>query len=101
MTRSWKRYISTLPPAPASDDANEQEEEGRMKARQERQRREEALKERERRVQAEKQRAKRQEMMAKGMLLEGEMELERAMKVDKGGLKGQLELMEEKHVTKE
>lgn len=92
-------FISTLPPAPESEDANEQEEEGRMKAGQERQRREEALKERERRVQAEKRRAKRQEMIAKGMLHEGEMELERAMKVDKGGLKGQLELMEEKHVA--
>ena len=91
-------YISTLSPAPGADDADEMEEVEMAKARQERQRREEALKERERRVQAEKQRAKRQEMMAKGMLLEGEMELERAMKVSKGGLKGQLEFMEEKRI---
>ena len=91
-------YISTLPAVLEVDDANEVEEEEKVKVGQERRRREEALKERERRVQAEKQKAKRQEMMARGVLLEGEMELERAMKVNKDGLKGQLELMEEKHL---
>ena len=76
-------YISTLPPAPENNGSAE-EEEGKRKQREERERREEAMKERERRVQAEKQRAKRQEQLAKGMLREGEMEIERAMKVSMG-----------------
>lgn len=84
-------YISTLPPAPEQSDISPEEEAEISRQRQERERREKALAERERRVQEEKRRQKSALQHSKGMLREGEEEIERAMKVGKEGLRGYLE----------
>ena len=84
-------YISTLPPAPEQSDVSPEEEAELSRQKQERGRRERALAERERRVQEEKRRQKSALQYSKGMLREGEEEIERAMKVSKEGLRGYLE----------
>ena len=85
-------YISTLPPAPEQSDISPEEEAELSRQKQERERRERALAERERRVQEEKKRQKSALQFSKGMLREGEEEIERAMKVSKDGLRGYLEV---------
>lgn len=84
-------YISTLPQAPEQSNISPEEEAELSKQKQGRERREKALAERERRVQEEKWRQKSALQYSKGMLREGEEEIERAMKVGKEGLRGYLE----------
>ena len=84
-------YISTLPPAPTENEQSIEESEEMKKSKEERERREKALRERERRVQEEKKRQAWEREGARGLLREEEREVERALKVGKRGLKGQLE----------
>lgn len=84
-------YISTLSSAPEQSDTSPEEEAELSRQKHERERREKALAERERRVQEEKRRQKSALQYSKGMLREGEEEIERAMKVGKEGLRGYLE----------
>jgi hypothetical protein len=82
-------YISTLPPPPTDVSAEDEEAEGLR--RRDRERREKALAEREKRVQDEKKKQAKDLAYGRGRLREEEMELQRAMKVSKDGLRGQLE----------
>jgi hypothetical protein len=81
-------YIDHLPFAPDQADISPEEEAELAKQRQERQRREAALAEREKRVQEDKRRQKAALHHSKGMLREGEDEIQRAMRVSKEGLLG-------------
>ncbi|KAI9712685.1 MAG: hypothetical protein M1820_001306 [Bogoriella megaspora] len=83
--------ISTLPPAPDSDERTAEDEEA-TKKRREREKREAALREREQKVQEEKRKQQKELQYGKGRLQEEERELERAMKVSKEGLMGQLQM---------
>ena len=60
----------------------------------ERERREKALAERRKQVLEEKQRQKGSLQLSKGMLREGEAEIERAMRIGKDGLKGYMKVGE-------
>lgn len=84
-------YIASLVLAPDYTEISPEEEEARMKERQERERREKALSERQRHVQEEKRRQRGHLQASKGMLREGEEEVERAMRVGKEGLMGYIE----------
>ncbi|KAI9795913.1 MAG: hypothetical protein M1835_004942 [Candelina submexicana] len=83
-------YISTLPPPPSQTELSPEEEEQAALKRQEREKRDRALQEREDRVREEKRRQKGALQYGRGVLKEGEMEIERALRVDKSGLKSQL-----------
>ncbi|KAI9818852.1 MAG: hypothetical protein M1827_007673 [Pycnora praestabilis] len=83
-------YISTLPPAPSRIDLSPEDEEEFKRRRTERGKREKALEERERRVKEEKRRQRSALEFRRGMLREGEEEIERAMRVGKEGLRAQL-----------
>ncbi|KAL8826069.1 MAG: hypothetical protein Q9191_004025 [Dirinaria sp. TL-2023a] len=83
-------HILDLPPAPAGLEGSEGPEE-MTKQRQERERREKALAERQLRVEEEKRRQRGALQFSKGMLREGEQELERAKKVGKEGLLGYMQ----------
>lgn len=83
-------HISTLPPAPTKLEISLEEQEAQAKERQERQRRQEALAERQRQVQGEKRRQNGALRYSKGMLREGEEEVQRAMRVGKEGLLGHM-----------
>lgn len=90
--RMAEAYIRTLLSAPAAEDLSgedEAEAEG-MKRRAEKERREAALRERERWFDEEKGKVRREEARARGRLMEEERELQRAMRVGREGLKGQL-----------
>ncbi|KAI4172765.1 MAG: hypothetical protein LQ343_003357 [Gyalolechia ehrenbergii] len=78
-------HISTLPEPPEGTDLNTEGERVTAKRKQERQRRE-ALAERQMQVQREKRRAREALEYSKGMMREGEQEVQRAMKVGKRGL---------------
>ena len=84
-------YITSFPPAPRNTELPPEEEEARRKERQERERREKALSERQRQVQEEKRKQKGQLLASKGILREGEEEIERAMRVGKEGLRGYMD----------
>ena len=84
-------HISRLGPAPTDLDMSPEEYEEQMKQKQERERREKALSERQMRVEEEKRKHRGQLQYSKGMLREGEQELERARKVGKEGLLGYME----------
>ena len=86
-------HISTLASAPTEHGISTEEQEAQAKEKQERQRRQEALAERQRQVQEEKRHQNSALRYSKGMLLEGEEEVQRAMIVGKEGLLG--------HMTKE
>ena len=86
-------YLTTLEPAPAAEGMSVEEEAAAAKAREERERREKALAERQRAVADEKRRQRRDLEIGKGRLREEEYELERASRVGKQGLKGQLGLL--------
>ena len=73
-------HLSTLPPAPTDLDILTEERESQVKEKQE------ALAERQRQVQEEKRRRNGALRYSKGMLREGEEEVQRAMRVGKGGL---------------
>ncbi|CAD6580698.1 MAG: hypothetical protein ASARMPREDX12_000239 [Alectoria sarmentosa] len=83
-------HISTLPPAPTDLEISPEEQETQAKERQERQRRQEALAERQRQVQEEKKRQNGALRYSKGVLREGEEEVQRAMRVGKEGLLGHI-----------
>lgn len=83
-------HISTLPPTPTDLEISPEEQEAQTKARQERQRRQEALTERQRQVQEEKRKQNGALRYSKGMLREGEEELQRAMRIGKEGLLGHM-----------
>ena len=83
--------ISRSPPAPKDVDLSPEEYEIQLKQRQERERREKALAERQARVEEEKRRQRGALQYSKGILREGEQELERAKKVGKEGLLGYME----------
>ncbi|KAF2091429.1 hypothetical protein K490DRAFT_2141, partial [Saccharata proteae CBS 121410] len=84
-------YIATLPEAPEGNTKSVEELEADEKKKQERERREKALAEREKRVQEEKRRQMRDLEFGRGRLRQEEIEIERAMKVGKDGLKAQLD----------
>ena len=84
-------HIATLPPAPSDVAISPEEAETLAKQRQERQRREKALADRQSQVEDEKRRQKGALQYSKGILREGELELERARKVGKEGLMGYLQ----------
>ncbi|RAK77307.1 FF domain protein [Aspergillus fijiensis CBS 313.89] len=83
-------YISTLPPAP-EDNLTADEREELERKRVEREKRERALAEREKQVEDEKRKQKGELIRGKHLLREGEVELEEAMQVNKGGLRSYLE----------
>ena len=83
-------HISTLALAPINLENSTEEREVQAKERQERQRRQEALAERQRQVQEEKRRQNSALRHSKGMLLEGEEEVQRAMRIGKEGLLGHM-----------
>lgn len=89
-------YIETLLPAPSTCDVDLSPEEQVCLSKQklERQRRERALAERQQQVQEEKRRQIGALQFSKGMLRDGEEELERAMRVGKEGLKAYIEAEE-------
>lgn len=83
-------HISTLPPAPTDLEIAPEEQEAQVKERQERERKQEALAHRQREVQGEKKRQSGALKYSKGMLREGEEEVQRAMRVGKEGLLGHM-----------
>ncbi|RAL17345.1 FF domain protein [Aspergillus homomorphus CBS 101889] len=87
-------YISTLPPAPQDNLTPEEREELERKTA-EREKRERAMAEREKQVQEEKRKQKGELIRGKHLLREGEVELEEAMHVNKGGLRSYLEADEQ------
>lgn len=78
-------YVSTLPPPPKDNGAQEESEEDKRK-REEKERRERALRDREDKVDELKRKQRRQLEFGKGRLREEEAEIERAMNVGKKGL---------------
>ena len=84
-------HIAALPPAPSDVDVSPEEAEALTKQRRERERRERALADRQTQVQDEKRRQEGALQYSRGMLREGEQELERAKKVGKEGLMGYLQ----------
>jgi hypothetical protein len=85
-------YISTLPLPPDSSHISPEEQEGASQETRERERRERALAERQKQVQEEKRRQRGALQFSKGVLREGEAEIERALLVGKKGLKGYMEV---------
>ena len=83
-------HISSLPPAPTDLQVSPEEQEAQAKERQLRQQRQEALAQRQRLVQEEKRKQNGALRYSKGMLREGEEEVERAMKTGKEGLLGHM-----------
>ena len=79
-------FIAIAPAAPEKSDITPGEEAELAMEKMERERREKALAERERRVQEEKRRQQYALRQSKGMLREGEEEIERAMHVGREGL---------------
>ncbi|KAL9121873.1 MAG: hypothetical protein Q9187_001568 [Circinaria calcarea] len=84
-------YIATSPPAPQPSELSPTEEAELAKRRTDRERREKALAERERKVQEQKRIQRGALQYSKGILREGEEEIQRAMKVGREGLLGHLE----------
>lgn len=87
-------FITTLAPAPNDVDISPEEQEALFKQTVERERRERALAERQKQVLEEKKRQQGSLQVSKGMLREGEAEIERAMRVGKDGLRGYMEVGE-------
>ena len=83
--------MSELLPAPTNIDGSPEEYEVRLRQRQERERRERALTARQLRVEEEKRKQRGVLHHSKGLLREGEQELERAKTVGKEGLLGYIE----------
>lgn len=84
-------HINALPPAPSDTGTSPEEIEAQSKQRQERDRRERALADRQAQVHDEKRRQHGALQYSKGMLREGEQELERARRVGKDGLMGYMQ----------
>jgi len=84
-------YIATQPPAPADSVASPEEAVKKAKQRFERQRREKALADRERKVHEEKWKLTKDLRYSRGLLREGEEEVQRAMRVGRDGLLAHLD----------
>ncbi|CAI7587671.1 unnamed protein product [Penicillium bialowiezense] len=84
-------YISTLPPPPEVQRSAEELAELDRK-RTEREKREKALADREKRVEEEKRKQRGDVLRGKHLLREGEAEVEEAMRVNKDGLRGYMEI---------
>lgn len=84
-------YIDLLGPPPDQDDGSVEDSAAFTKARIERQRRENALKEREQMVEADKKKRLKQERASRGLLRDGEADLERAMNVRRDALLGHID----------
>ena len=85
-------FIATAPPAPEQSDISPEEEAELENRKRERERREKALADRERAVQEVKRKQEGALRYSKGMLREGEEEVQRAMMFSKEGLFRHLEL---------
>lgn len=85
-------HIATLDGAPIQTDLTSEQLEVQVKESAQRERREKALAERQRRVQEEKRKQQRDVRYEKGRLEEGEREVELAMRIDKQGLLGHMDL---------
>ena len=95
-------YIATSPVFVSSDQTLSPEEHATLtKQKVERERRERAMAERERKISDEKRRQGVALRSSKGMLRNGEVEIEKAMRVGRGGLLGYLEEKEETEGKKE
>ena len=81
-------HVSELPPAPTNIGGTPEEYEAQLRQEQERERRERALAARQLRVEEEKRKQKGVLHHSKGLLREGEQELERAKRIGKEGLLG-------------
>ena len=81
-------HMASLPPASTDLEISPEDEEAQAKKKQERKRREKALAERQKQVEDEKRRQRGALKQSKGMLREEEDEVQRAMRVGKGGLLG-------------
>ena len=86
-----KAHISGLPPAPTDIDATPEEYAIQLGQKQERERRERALAARQLHVEEEKRKQRGVLQHSKGLLREGEQELERAKRIGKEGLLGYIE----------
>ena len=84
-------HISSLPTPPQSTDISLEEEEALNQVIEERRRREYALKRRHIQVQEERKKQEGSLRHSKGMLRDGEQEIERAMRVGKDGLLSHME----------
>ena len=84
-------HVSELPPAPTNIDRSPEEHEAQVRQEQERERRERALAARQSRVEEEKRKQRGVLHHSKGLLREGEQELERAKRIGKEGLLGYIE----------
>ena len=84
-------HVASLPPASTDVEISPEEEEAQAKEKQERERRENALAERQKHVEDEKRRQRGALKQSKEMLREGEDDVQRAMRVGKGGLLGYIE----------
>ena len=82
-------HISRLSPGPTNLDVSAEEYEAQSRQKQERERR--ALADRQTRVEDEKRKARRALKFSKGLIREGEQELERATRIGKEGLLGYIE----------
>ena len=81
-------HIRSLPAAPFDLSVSAEEAEGTLRQRNERERRELALADRLKRVEAEKRRQIGKLQYSKGMLRDGEQELQRAKQIHTNGLLG-------------
>ena len=84
-------HVASLPPASTDLEISPEEEEAQAKEKQERERRERALAERQKQVEDEKRRQRGALKQSRDMLREGEDDVQRAMRVGKGGLLGYIE----------
>ena len=92
-------HLMTLGAALQQMDLSAGELESQAKEREERERRQKALSERQRRVEEEKRKQERDLRYGKGRLDEEAREVERAMKVDKQGLLGHMDVDDPKTQT--
>lgn len=83
-------HIASLAPAPDPSDLNAEEEAEAVKKRLEREKREQALLERERQVEEQRRKQQKEQDWSKHRLREEQLEIERAMKVGRDGLKSQI-----------
>jgi hypothetical protein len=85
-------YITIQPPAPEQSDISPEEEAQNSKRKKDRERREQALAARENMVREEKRKQRGALQHSKGMLRDGEIEIERALRVGREGLLGHMEV---------
>lgn len=84
-------HVASLPPAPSTVDSSPEEVQALIKEERERQRRKQAIADRQSQVQDEKRRQQGALRQSKGMVREGELEVEQAMRIGREGLLGHME----------